>query len=107
MRFPDLRIAPTPFPMRHYLFLSVPHFLAKYVQRHYDPAEIKRGWHGWRSRVRPDLIKLPAQAELRLYTSDAELDPANPRTQEFAEAWTAQSHWRRWLSRARGQSRQR
>jgi glycosyltransferase involved in cell wall biosynthesis len=98
VRFPGLRIAPTLFPMRHYLFLSVPHFLTKYVHRQYDPTEIKRGWHGWRSRVQPELIKLPAQAELRLYTSDAELDPTTPRTQDFAEAWTPQSFRRRWLS---------
>ena len=107
VRFPGLRIAPTHFPMRHYLFLSVPHFLAKYVRRRYNPAEVKRGWHGWRSRMQPDLIKLPTQAELRLYSSDAELDPTNPHTQDFAEAWTAQSHWRRWFSRTAGQNHQR
>ena len=105
VRFPDIRIAPTRFPMRHYLFLSVPHFLAKYVRRHYAPAEVKRGWHGWRSRVQPDLIELPAQAELRLYTSDAELDPTNPRTQDFAEAWAARSRWPRWLRRMAGRYR--
>jgi glycosyltransferase involved in cell wall biosynthesis len=99
VRFPGLRIAPTLFPMRHYLFLSVPHFLAKYMHRHYDPAEVKRGWHGWRSRVRPDLIKLPAQAELRLYTSDAELDSTDPRTKELTADWAAQSRWQDWLRR--------
>ena len=98
VRFPGLRVAPTLFPMRHYLFLSAEHLLDKYTQRVYDPAEVKRGWHGWRSRLKPDSIKLPPQDELRLYTSDAELDPSNPRTQDIAEEWAAaQGGWRRWL----------
>jgi glycosyltransferase involved in cell wall biosynthesis len=97
VRFPGLRVADTFFPMRHYLFLSVAHFLAKYAGRVYDPAEVKRGWHGWRNRLKPDLIKLPSQDELRLYTSDHELDSSNPRTRDFAEEWTAQRGWRRWL----------
>jgi glycosyltransferase involved in cell wall biosynthesis len=97
VRFPGLRVAPVLFPMRHYLFLSVAHFLNKYTHRVYDPAEVQRGWHGWRSRLKPDLIKLPTQAELRLYTSDDELDPARPRTRDFAEEWAKKSRRRRWF----------
>jgi glycosyltransferase involved in cell wall biosynthesis len=98
VRFPGLRVAPTPFPMRHYLFLSVEHLLAKYTRRAFEPAELKRGWHGWRSRLKPDLVRLPSQNELRLYTSDDELDPSNPRTQEFADRWAAPEGWRRWFA---------
>ena len=97
VRFPGLRVAPTLFPMRHYPFLSVAHFLDKYTRRLYDPAELRRGWWGWRSRLKPDLIRLPAQDELRLYTSDDELDPSNPRKQDFAEAWAAPGRRRRWF----------
>jgi hypothetical protein len=84
--------------MRHYPFLSVGHLLAKYTGRVFEPAELRRGWHGWRSRLRPDLIRLPSQNELRLYTSDDELDPSNPRTQEFADGWAAPEGWRRWFA---------
>ncbi len=92
VRFPGLRLYPEAFPMRHYLFLSVPHAVRKYVERRYDPREVEAGWHRSRARLRPEMIKLPTQAELRLYRSDDELDPSNPRTQHylFDEVWAAQ-----------------
>jgi glycosyltransferase involved in cell wall biosynthesis len=99
VRFPGLRVAPTLFPMRHYLFLSVAHFLDKYTRRDYDPTGLSRGWFGWRSRVEPNLVMLPSQDALRLYTSDDELDSSNPRTKDFAEEWTQRAGWRRWLGR--------
>jgi hypothetical protein len=69
--------------MRHYLFLSVPHAVRKYVEKRYDPAEVEAGWHGLRARLLPEMIRLPAEAELRLYLSGDELDPSNPRVQHF------------------------
>jgi hypothetical protein len=51
--------------MRHYFFLSVPHAIRKYVEKRYDPDEVDAGWHYLRARVRPEMIKLPAGAELR------------------------------------------
>ena len=88
---PELRIAPQWFPMRHYLFLSVPHAVRKYVERHYDPAEVEAGWHRVRARLRPEMIRLPAMAELRGYFSDDQLDASNPRARHylFDEAWAA------------------
>lgn len=97
VRFPGLHIFPVLFPMRHYLFLSVAHFLDKYTNRTYDPAEIKRGWHGWRTRLNPALINLPSNDELRLYTSDDELDSSLPRTQHFAEQWAEKQRRKRWF----------
>ncbi len=97
VRFPGLRIAPILFPMRHYLFLSVPHFLYKYTTRIYDPAELKRGWHGWRTRLNPHLINLPSEDSLRLYTSDDELDPSTPRTHDIAEQWAEKQRRTRWF----------
>lgn len=97
VRFPGLRVCPVLFPMRHYLFLSVAHFLNKYANRIYDHAEVKRGWHGWRTRLNPALIKLPSQDELRLYTSDDELDPSNPRTHDLAEQWADKPRRKRWF----------
>ena len=91
VRFSGLRISPQWFRMRHYLFLSVPHAVRKYVEKRYDTAEVEAGWHGLRARLRPEMIRLPAEAELRPYLSDDELDPSNPRAQHylFDAAWAA------------------
>lgn len=83
VRFPGLRMHPESFRMRHYLFLSVPHAIRKYVDKSYDPAELEAGWHGRRAKLKPEMITLPTQAELRTYLSDDQLDPSNPRTQHY------------------------
>jgi len=66
--------------MRHYHFLSVPHAIRKYALKHYDLAEVQKGWHDWRPTLRPHMIKLPSQAEMNTYVSDDQLDVSNPRT---------------------------
>jgi glycosyltransferase involved in cell wall biosynthesis len=83
VRFPGLRLYPEFFKMRHYLFLSVPHALRKWVDRNYDETEVEKGWHGWRAGLTPERIRLPSQKELRYYTSDDELDPSNPLTRHI------------------------
>jgi Glycosyl transferase family 2 len=89
VRFSGLRICPQSFWMRHYLFLSVPHAVRKYVKRRYDPAEVAAGWHRSRAALRPEMIRLPNETELRQYVSDNDLDPSNPRSQHylFDQAW--------------------
>jgi hypothetical protein len=74
---------PESFKMRHYLFLSLPHALRKYINKKYDPAEIEKGKHRMRSSLTPEKIKLPSQEELRLYTSDDELDSSDPLTRHL------------------------
>lgn len=76
--FPGLRMAPEPFPMKHYLFLSVPHAIEKYVERGYDAGEVASGWHGWRADAAPEAFALPSAAELRVAADDADLDPSDP-----------------------------
>jgi glycosyltransferase involved in cell wall biosynthesis len=78
--FPGRRLNPTPFPMKHYLFLSVDHALRKYVHRLYDPEDLARGWHRSRAGLRDREIILQAESELRNYVSDDLLDPSNPLT---------------------------
>jgi glycosyltransferase involved in cell wall biosynthesis len=91
VRFPGLRMSPESFPMRHYLFLNVSHAFRKYVNKRYDPREVESGWHGWRAKLKPEMIRLPSQAELRTYVSDDQLDPSNPRTQHYLEEiWAVQ-----------------
>jgi len=85
VRFPGLRMSPESFRMRHYLFLSVPHAIRKYVDTPYDPAAVAAGWHGWRARLKPKMIRLPSQAELCTYVSDDQLDPSEPRTKHYLD----------------------
>lgn len=78
--FPGLRMCPEPFPMRHYLFLSVEHAVRKYVERQYDPAEVDGGLHRARSALRAEAIALQPENELRPYVSDELLDATEPLT---------------------------
>lgn len=76
--FPGLRVYPIDFPMRHYLFLSAAHAKEKWVDRHYDPQELERGWHRSRAQLQASAIRLQRAEELRLYRSDRELDASEP-----------------------------
>jgi hypothetical protein len=76
--FPAMRVYPTDFPMRHYLFLSITHAKEKWVDRTYDLEEIKRGWHRSRAELQAADIGLQSCRELRLFCSDAELDASDP-----------------------------
>jgi glycosyltransferase involved in cell wall biosynthesis len=80
VRFPGIRPSPAPCFMRHYIFLSLAHAGHKYIGRQYNAEEVRRGWHGRRASLTLDDIRLPSQHELRQYTTDRQLDPANPRT---------------------------
>ena len=81
--FPGLRMHPESFPMKHYLFLSLPHAIEKYVQRRYDQEEIDSGWHVQRSKLSAEDIFLPSQAGLRLAKPGGELDSSAPRTRHY------------------------
>lgn len=78
VRFPGLKMHPISFPMKHYLFLSIPHAVEKYVQRRYDPDEVESGWHGWRARLSEGDLWLPSESELRHAGCGEELDPRGP-----------------------------
>lgn len=85
VRFPGLAMYPEPFPMKHYLFLSVPHAIEKYVERRYDPDEVDSGWHGWRADLSAPEVSLPSRSELRLARAGAELDPSEPRSRHYLD----------------------
>jgi glycosyltransferase involved in cell wall biosynthesis len=80
VRFPDWRLWPYRFRLRHYLFLSPEHAVRKYVRKTYDPEEVRGGWHGWRATLTASAVRLPSQAELRTAFNDDDLDPSSPRT---------------------------
>jgi glycosyltransferase involved in cell wall biosynthesis len=83
--FPNLRMWPEPFPMKHYLFLSVPHAIEKYVERDYDAEEVASGWHGWRASLAAAAIALPSAGELRQARTDADLDASQPWTRHYMD----------------------
>ncbi len=83
VQFPNARIYPHRFPMRHYQFLSVPHAISKYVRKAFDVQELAGGMHSWRAQITPDLIRLPSEKEMRLYMSDDRLDASNPQPYEY------------------------
>ena len=83
--FPGLRMYPLSFPMKHYLFLSVPHAVEKYVQRSHAAAEVRSGWHGWRVYIEESDLRLPSESELRIARGDDDLDAGNPRRRHFVD----------------------
>lgn len=89
--FSGLRMYPVSFPMKHFLFLSAPHAIEKYVERRYDPSEIESGWHGWRARVSAGHLRLPGEDELRIAHADDELDPGEPRRRHYLDELLAAS----------------
>jgi hypothetical protein len=79
VHFPDQRILPTYFPMRHYLFLSMDHARRKWLERRYHPDEVKRGWHRARARLSPPDLRLLPQEALHRLTPAGYLDASRPR----------------------------
>jgi len=78
VEFAGLRMYPDSFRMRHYLYLSVPHAIRKYVERTFDPQEVEAGLHRARAALRADDVELLPESELRSYVSDDELDVSEP-----------------------------
>lgn len=83
--FSGRRLYPESFILKHYLFLSVPHAIEKYVKRRFNPEELKAGWHGWRARLGEIDLLLPSESELRRAESDEELDPSEPRRRHYLD----------------------
>ena len=57
--FRGQRVAPDPFVMRHYLFLSLAHGLEKYGNRQYAPVDLAKGWSKERARTSNAEFRLP------------------------------------------------
>lgn len=85
VRFPDLNMAPLTLNMRHYLFLSVPHAIEKFVERHFAADEVADGWFGWRARITEEEIVLPPERDLHFFVADHLLDASSPRTQHVLD----------------------
>lgn len=77
VQFPYLKLYPIDFKLKHYILLSLNHAIEKYVKKEFAPEEIA-GSHGWRATAGQHDFMIPAAAQMRLFTSDDELDPSNP-----------------------------
>ena len=83
VRFPGLNIDRRLFRMKHYMFVSIDQLVSKYIQRRYDPSEIRKGWHGWRASLEGKKIVLPLASQLRCTISDDDLDSSDPRMTHY------------------------
>jgi Glycosyl transferase family 2 len=110
--FPDLRLAPESFVMKHYQFLSVEHAARKY-ERRYNPEALRKGWHHQRDKFRVDRVVLPSQDELHEFVDDDHLDTSSPRRTHILfehqplnpRVRKRGRHWRRWWRRGVGKLR--
>jgi len=78
--FPDQRLYPRNFVLRHYIALSRSHLVEKYVrQRRYAEVELARGWHAARSQLTENNIRWPSGDELLDIRVDGGWDRSKPR----------------------------
>jgi len=88
VRFRGLRMYPESFPMKHYLFLSVPHAIEKYVERRYDRDEVSSGWHGWRATLTIERLLLEAMlGDATLFIRRDEVETAWQIVDSIRKAW--------------------
>ena len=69
--FPNQKIYPNNFILRHYIALSKEHLLKKYLQRVYSKEEIEKfNWHKSRAGLSYDNIQLPSKKRLKRITDE-------------------------------------
>lgn len=84
--FDGMRVYQEYLPMKHYIFLSVPHAVEKYAGRGgYNQKELNRGWHGWRAHVGEAEIHLPPRAMMRVAEPGQPLNGSMPRRDYYFE----------------------
>lgn len=80
-KFPDQKLYPHAFILRHYMVLSLDHMIRKYCHRRYSPRGVARGWHFPRPYVQPKGIRFPDRSRLKhLDASNPSWDRSDPMT---------------------------
>lgn len=77
VHFPSLKLYPIDFKLKHYILLSLDHAIEKYVKKEFAPEEIADS-HGWRATAGEHDFMIPAADQMRLFTSDDDLDSSEP-----------------------------
>lgn len=87
VHFAGRRIYPQSLILRHYLYISRDHFLAKYRDRTHPEAARQRNWHGWREQADERRFYCPPQRVLRTFDPERpwNLDASHPRTRHLLE----------------------
>ncbi|MEA3642639.1 MAG: glycosyltransferase family 2 protein [Lamprobacter sp.] len=75
--FPGIKPYPDDFKLKHYIVLSLGHAIQKYVKKDFAPEEIDN-LHGWRATAAAHDFSLPSQNDMRVYTTDDDLDASHP-----------------------------
>ncbi len=83
VQFPDRRVYPKDFVLRHYVFLSLPHLQRKYGTRRYDPGELAKGWHGQRAAFDPGGVRFPPRERFKHLREDGTFDVSDPWRRHF------------------------
>jgi len=65
LRGGEIQLAPETFIMRHYLVLSYPHAVAKYVGKNFADEDLERGWHRNRQDLSAERLRLPTAESLK------------------------------------------
>ena len=83
-----IHLAPENFILRHYIGLSYPHFITKYLGRKFsDGGNLSKGWHGNRLNLSGDKLILPGANSLKRLTmwNSKEFDRSAPKETHFWE----------------------
>lgn len=81
------RLADETFALRHYMFRSQEHALAKYAGRVFKQDELARGWHRNRSEKLPETFLFPPRSALEFIEDPSTklLSLSNPRKRHYWE----------------------
>jgi len=90
----DYRLAEETLAMRHYMFTDQAHAYAKYTQRRFAEAELKRGWHAARASAGRAAYRFPPPARLKTL--------ADPADRALSRAAPKPVHYWQWGPRAWG-----
>lgn len=84
----NVRLAPEPFILRHYIVLSYEHAVRKYVDREFAEADVLKGWHFDRLDISGCKLKLPDVRHMKRL--------AHWQSMSFDRSDPKQSHYWKW-----------
>ncbi len=87
VHFADRKVYHESLHLRHYLYISRNHFVAKYKHRIHQGQELEKSWHGWRERADETMFYCAPAASLRSYDPERPwlMDASSPLTRHMLE----------------------
>lgn len=73
--------------LRHYLYISRDHFIAKYKHRMHQGQELEKSWHGWREKADETMFYCAPEASLRMFDPERpwQMDASSPLPRHLLE----------------------